>query len=83
MAEQARAAGAIASVNGLNVILAPAFVFAYEHYGPAPFILTSSILLGLAHLRVQGPDAARGQRRFARPGERRPGAHGRGALRAS
>lgn len=47
MAEQARAAGAIASVNGLNVILAPAFVYAYEHYGPAPFILTTSILLGL------------------------------------
>jgi predicted MFS family arabinose efflux permease len=47
MGEQARAAGLIASVNGLNVILAPAFVFAYEHYGPLPFLLTSSILVGL------------------------------------
>lgn len=47
MGEQARAAGLIASVNGLNVILAPAFVYAYEHFGPAPFLLTASILTGL------------------------------------
>lgn len=47
MGEQARAAGLIASVNGLNVILAPAFVWSYEHFGPAPFILTASILTGL------------------------------------
>jgi hypothetical protein len=67
MAEQARAAGAIASVNGLNVILAPAFVYLYERSGPAPFILTSTILFGLLIyafrqpiLRSVSPDAAPG-----------------------
>ena len=47
MGEQARAAGLIASVNGLNVILAPLFVFAYERYGPLPFLITTAILVGL------------------------------------
>lgn len=45
--EQARVAGAIAAVNGINVIFAPAFVFAYEHYGPAPFILNTTLLLAM------------------------------------
>jgi MFS family permease len=45
--EQARVAGAIAAVNGINVVLAPAFVFAYQHYGPAPFILNTALMLGM------------------------------------
>lgn len=45
--EQARVAGAIAAVNGINVIFAPAFVFLYERYGPAPFILNAAMMTGL------------------------------------
>ena len=45
--EQARAAGAIAAVNGVNVILAPGFVLLYEHFGPAPFLINVTLLAGL------------------------------------
>ncbi|MBL8770839.1 MAG: MFS transporter [Phenylobacterium sp.] len=45
--EQARVAGAIAAVNGINVILAPAFVFLYQHYGPLPFVLNTLLLVAL------------------------------------
>jgi len=44
MAEQARVAGAIAAVNGINVIFAPLFVFLYQHYGPAPFIVNTALM---------------------------------------
>jgi MFS family permease len=47
MSEQAQAAGAIAMVNGLNVILAPLFVMLYEAFNPAPFLLNAAILVGL------------------------------------
>ena len=47
MDEQARAAGAIAAVNGVNVILAPLFVLLYERIGPAPFILNATLMLTL------------------------------------
>jgi MFS family permease len=47
MGEQAKAAGAIAMVNGLNVILAPGFVWLYEAIKPAPFALNAVILAGL------------------------------------
>ena len=43
MDEQARAAGAIAAVNGLNVILAPAFVALYGLKHEAPFALNALI----------------------------------------
>ena len=46
MSEQARVAGAIAAVNGINVIFAPLFVFLYQHFGPAPFIV-NTMLMGL------------------------------------
>ncbi|MGA0606407.1 MFS transporter [Phenylobacterium sp. VNQ135] len=42
--EQARVAGAIAAVNGINVVLAPLFVWLYEHVGPAPFLLNASLM---------------------------------------
>ena len=47
LGEQARAAGAIAAINGANVLLAPAFVWFYEHWAPGPFLLNMAILLGL------------------------------------
>jgi len=47
MDEQARVAGAIAAVNGINVVLAPLFVWLYEHFGPAPFLLNASLMAGL------------------------------------
>ncbi len=47
MDEQARVAGAIAAVNGINVIFAPLFVFLYQHFGPAPFIVNTVLMGGL------------------------------------
>jgi MFS family permease len=46
-AEQARAAGAIAAVNGVNIILAPFFVELYGHIHVAPFLITMVVLFGL------------------------------------
>lgn len=45
--DQARAAGAIAAINGANVLLAPAFVWFYEQWAPGPFLLNMAILAGL------------------------------------
>jgi MFS family permease len=53
--EQARVAGLIAAVNGINVILAPAFVFAYQHYGPLPFILNTTLMAGLLVYAFRNP----------------------------
>lgn len=47
MNEQARVAGAVAAVNGVNVVLAPLFVLLYEAVAPAPFLLNASIMTGL------------------------------------
>lgn len=47
MHEQAQAAAAIAAVNGLNVIIAPLFVWLYESIAWAPFLLNAVILAGL------------------------------------
>lgn len=43
--EQARVAGAIAAVNGVNVVLAPLFVMLYEHIPSAPFLLNRTVML--------------------------------------
>jgi MFS family permease len=45
--EQARAAGAIAAVNGVNIIFAPFFVGLYGRIHIAPFLVTLLILFGL------------------------------------
>ncbi len=45
--EQARAAGAIAAVNGVNIIFAPFFVGLYGRVHIAPFLITLAILFGL------------------------------------
>lgn len=45
--DQAGAAGAIAAINGLNVVVAPLFVLLYERIGWGPFVLNALILIGL------------------------------------
>jgi MFS family permease len=45
MHEQARVAGAIAAVNGVNVVLAPFFVWLYERIAPAPFVLCGVLMV--------------------------------------
>lgn len=47
MHEQARVAGAIAAVNGVNVVLAPFFVWLYERIAPAPFILCGLLMVAM------------------------------------
>ena len=47
MQDQAKAAGYIAAVNGLNVIIAPLFVGLYQAVAWAPFLLNAAILAGL------------------------------------
>lgn len=53
--EQARAAGAIAAVNGVNVVLAPLFVMLYERVAPAPFYLNMAVLLALLLYAYRNP----------------------------
>jgi hypothetical protein len=53
--EQARVAGAIAAVNGINVIFAPGFVFLYQHFGPAPFVLNAALMLGMLVYAFRSP----------------------------
>ena len=45
--DQAGAAGAIAAINGLNVVVAPLFVLLYERIGWGPFVLNAAILAAL------------------------------------
>ena len=45
--EQASAAGAIAAVNGVNIIFAPFFVGLYGRVHIAPFLITLAVLFGL------------------------------------
>jgi MFS family permease len=45
--DQAGAAGAIAAINGLNVVVAPLFVLLYERIGWGPFVLNALILLAM------------------------------------
>ena len=54
--EQARVAGAIAAVNGINAVFAPAFMALYRWQHPAPFLLNMTLMLGmLAYAFVSGP----------------------------
>ncbi|USQ95166.1 MFS transporter [Caulobacter sp. RL271] len=45
--DQAGAAGAIAAINGLNVVVAPLFVLLYEQVGWGPFVLNAMILAAM------------------------------------
>ncbi|RAK58202.1 MFS transporter [Phenylobacterium deserti] len=47
LGEQARVAGAIAAVNGINVVLAPASVWLYGQVQPAPFYLNLVLMLSM------------------------------------
>jgi MFS family permease len=47
MGEQARVAGAVAAVNGINVIFAPLFMTLYKHIQAGPFLLSAAMMLGL------------------------------------
>lgn len=65
MREQARVAGAIAAVNGINVVFAPLFVMLYEAVHPAPFLLNAGFMLAMLayaflnpQLRAAAPEPA-------------------------
>ena len=45
--DQARVAGAIAAVNGINAVLAPLFMRLYHLNHAAPFLLNTTLMLGL------------------------------------
>jgi len=45
--DQARVAGAIAAVNGINAVLAPAFMRLYHLDHAGPFLLNMALMLGL------------------------------------
>jgi MFS family permease len=45
--DQARVAGAIAAVNGINAVFAPAFMALYRANHAAPFFLNMALMLGL------------------------------------
>jgi MFS family permease len=54
--DQARVAGAIAAVNGINAIFAPAFMALYRAHHAAPFLLNMTLMLGLlAYAFLSGP----------------------------
>ena len=55
MEDQAKAAGYIAAVNGLNVILAFFFVRLYEEIKIGPFVLSATILAGLFVFALRNP----------------------------
>ena len=45
--DQARVAGAIAAVNGINAVFAPAFMALYRQVHAGPFLLNMALMLGL------------------------------------
>lgn len=56
--DQARAAGAVAAVNGLNTVAAPAFVLLYEYFHPGPYLLNLVILLAMVIYAFKNPALA-------------------------
>ena len=58
MHEQARAAGAIAAVNGVNVVLAPLFVLLYQQVHAAPFVLNMVLMLAMLVYAFKNPQLA-------------------------
>jgi MFS family permease len=45
--DQARVAGAMAAVNGINAVLAPAFMWLYHQHHAAPFVLNMVLMLAM------------------------------------
>jgi predicted MFS family arabinose efflux permease len=57
--DQARAAGAVAAVNGLNTVIAPAFVLLYEYFHPGPYLLNMVILIAMLVYAFKNPALAK------------------------
>lgn len=57
--DQAGAAGAIAAINGLNVVVAPLFVLLYQQIGWGPFILNAVILAAMLVYAIRQPTLAK------------------------
>ena len=53
--DQARVAGAIAAVNGINAVFAPAFMVLYRANHAAPFVLNMALMLGLLVYALMSP----------------------------
>jgi MFS family permease len=53
--DQARVAGAIAAVNGINAVFAPAFMAIYRANHSAPFVLNMVLMLGMLAYAVVNP----------------------------
>jgi MFS family permease len=53
--EQARVAGYIAAVNGINAVLAPLFVWLYERVAWAPFVINVVVLLSMLAYAFRNP----------------------------
>jgi len=54
--DQARVAGAIAAVNGINAVFAPAFMALYRWHHAVPFLLNMTLMLAmLAYAFLSGP----------------------------
>lgn len=62
---QARAAGAIASINGVNTLFAPLAVGLYEIFPSGPFLLASVVLTGLLIYACFSPTLRDVGRRFS------------------
>jgi MFS family permease len=55
MGEQARVAGAVAAVNGINVIFAPLFMTLYKHIQSGPFLVSMALMLALLVYAFRNP----------------------------
>lgn len=55
MHEQARVAGAISAIFGLNVVFAPLFVWLYQAFHAGPFLLNLAILAGMYVYALRNP----------------------------
>ena len=53
--DQARAAGAVSAVIGLNTVAAPLFVFVYQHFRPGPYVMNVVILGAMAIYVLREP----------------------------
>ncbi|WP_091737468.1 MFS transporter [Phenylobacterium immobile] len=54
-ADQARVAGAVAAVNGISIVFAPAFIMVYERHHAAPFLLNVVLLAGMLVFAFASP----------------------------
>ena len=76
--DQARAAGAIGAVNGVNVVFAPLFVLAYKGFAAGPFLVSAVMMAGLLIYAFRNP-----QLRTADPNPAGPEAATQAALERS